>query len=756
MKKGIRAFGIKMLVVIGCALWCNTLHEQPFEVYASEYGGFQYSEQSDGTIWITEYIGEEEDVVLPTEIDGKLVTNIRSNPFRNSPDIENIYVDENNEFFSSIDGVLYNKNIDTVLAVPRNKKLLGYCFMDFSESDKTYVLPQTVNTIGAYAFYGYNSLMDEAEYHNFEPGRIEIPGWVTTIEEHAFSGAKMRYLCIHEAVSIGAYAFSDCKNLYTASLHFEKGKDLEYLGEGAFENCVSLPSIAIPSPVTRIESRTFYGCTGLESVRLGKNLKSIGDYAFYNCGLESISLPESLETIGDYAFGNVYMKKTEENLNIDIVIPQHVIEIGDHAFLNIRNVDTFSVSPLNTAYSSEDGVLYGLRNGKKSILIRCPETKQGTCIISEEVEKISEGAFAQCTYLEKIILPKKLQEIGAGAFRNCSKLQNILIPEGVQELKENTFAGCDKLVRVELADHISVIGSGAFAGCSSMTYFYIPSKIRVISENTFAGCTALKSIDIPKSVMDIRYGAFAGCISLNNLVIPDSTSTIGGRAFAGCVGLQRIAIPDSVRGLALDVEDFYEESVFYGCESLTVYCKKGSMVWDYAEKQEIPAKPYEEFFKEKTEIDLPEMNSFFKRGEKKRIGNGIYLNIGNGRVAYLRPVNRMKNTISLPSSVSIDGKDYLVWKISNKAFYKCVKLKKVIISKNIRIIENKAFYNCNKLKKIIIKTMNLKKVGKKAFFGIHKRPIIQASEKKRKKYQKLLKGKGMKTYTWMKKRGKKK
>lgn len=83
--------------------------------------------------------------------------------------------------------------------------------------------------------------------------------------------------------------------------------------------------------------------------------------------------------------------------------------------------------------------------------------------------------------------------------------------------------------------------------------------------------------------------------------------------------------------------------------------------------------------------------------------------------------------------------------IGNKAFYKCKKLTKITIPSKVSKIGTQAFYGCSKLKSITIKTSKLttKKVGSKAFKGIHSKATIKVPKNKLKSYKSLLKKKGV-------------
>ena len=88
----------------------------------------------------------------------------------------------------------------------------------------------------------------------------------------------------------------------------------------------------------------------------------------------------------------------------------------------------------------------------------------------------------------------------------------------------------------------------------------------------------------------------------------------------------------------------------------------------------------------------------------------------------------------------IDGVTYKVTAIEKNAFKKNKKMKSVTIGKNVRKIGKKAFYGCKKLKKLTIKSTKLttKKVGSKAFGKTPKKMTVKVPKKKFKAYKKML------------------
>ena len=102
-------------------------------------------------------------------------------------------------------------------------------------------------------------------------------------------------------------------------------------------------------------------------------------------------------------------------------------------------------------------------------------------------------------------------------------------------------------------------------------------------------------------------------------------------------------------------------------------------------------------------------------------------------------------TVVIPKTVKVDGVNYKVTAIAEKAFAGNKKLKTVVIGADIEKIGAKAFYKCVNLKKVTIQTTKLtaKTVGAKAFAKIHKKAVVKVPKAKKKAYKKWLKKRGI-------------
>ena len=143
----------------------------------------------------------------------------------------------------------------------------------------------------------------------------------------------------------------------------------------------------------------------------------------------------------------------------------------------------------------------------------------------------------------------------------------------------------------------------------------------------------------------------------------------------------------------------------------------------------------------------PAADTSVKEGDVVEVGQGSYTvaDTDKKEVAYKAPAKADVTSVTVPNTVKIteNGAEvtYKVTAISDNAFANQKKLKSVTIGKGVTSIGKNAFKGCKNLKKIAVKSTSLKKVGKNALKGIHKKAVITCNKKKVKAYKKLFNAK---------------
>ena len=145
----------------------------------------------------------------------------------------------------------------------------------------------------------------------------------------------------------------------------------------------------------------------------------IGSWAFDGCPLTTLSLGKNIKTIGDYAFHDC------RNLK-NVTIPQSVTSIGKHAFDGCHSLDSLAI---NGAIESMG----------KQAFDGCISLK--TLKLGENIKTIGNYAFRNCISLTNVTIPEKVTTIGPGTFSWCTHLESITLPAGLTSFQDD-LRGC--------------------------------------------------------------------------------------------------------------------------------------------------------------------------------------------------------------------------------------------------------------------------------------------------------------------------
>lgn len=344
----------------------------------------------------------------------------------------------------------------------------GYCgYWDDNYSDRKNMTWQLMKD-GTLEFFG------EGYMEDFSYNRVPWKDYVDQIKEVVIYGPQDELKsCI---LSIGRYAFSGCKNLKKISIPVS----VEIIGLAAFSGS-GIESIHLPANLKTISTAAFSGCTNLKSVEFPAGLTKIENMAFEKSGLIRMELPDTVTTMGSGVFSecpNLEFVKLPRNLEI--------IEL--------------------------------------SMFEKC--AKLQSVVFPENVKVIGRWAFMWCDELQNFTLPESVETIGLQAFIDCESLTEVTIPAKVTKIEQNSFSGCGKLRAIYVAE-----GNPAYQSVDGVLMTKDGTMVHTCpgaKEGTFV---------IPNGVTTIASLAFFDCQNLKRLVIPATLTTINERGFDFCDNL---------------------------------------------------------------------------------------------------------------------------------------------------------------------------------------------------------------------------
>ena len=284
----------------------------------------------------------------------------------------------------------------------------------------------SVTTIEFGAFANCSSLREFNGKYASEDGRyLIIDG---TLNSFAPAGLT-EYTIPNSVTTIGEYAFYYCDCLTSVTIP----DSVTTIGWSAFDGCSSLTSVTIPDSVTSIGYRAFFDCWRLTNVTIGDSVTEIGDSAFSGCsiltefngkfasedgrcliivgtlnsfapaGLTEYTIPDSVTTIGDYAFSWCSSLTS-------VTIPDSVATIGNSAFRWCESL---------TSVTIPDGVTT-IGGGAFE---NCSSLTSVT--IPDSVTTIGAWAFYYCSSLTSVTIGDSVTTIGIYAFYGCSSLTSV-------------------------------------------------------------------------------------------------------------------------------------------------------------------------------------------------------------------------------------------------------------------------------------------------------------------------------------------
>jgi len=355
--------------------------------------------------------------------------------------------------------------------------------------------------------------------------------------------------------------------LNTSSSVFKKitiGKNVKSIGTKAFYNCTYLSEVVIEddSALESIGSYAF-SYTRIASIDLPEGVTTIGDYAFYYCSYltEVNVLGDSINTIGKYAFANCGLL--------------HIFHVTENVSLIDTNAfdSTFIYSIFN---ESQLDIVMGTETHGKIALYACEvysniedktlETVDGfTTIVkkNELGESIDKYLLAYDGEEENIVIPNDITIIEKNVFKNYANSFSVTFEENsiLKEIKEGAFYNT-KLQSIEIPSSIEKLGNNALI-CNNLT-LYDNCYYAGNSENPYVVLYELLDKSVTSFEINNKCRIICGnallSSNIENLVIPDSVVFIGEQGLFGCKA-SSITLSKNLKSL--------EDGVFRSCSNLT-------------------------------------------------------------------------------------------------------------------------------------------------------------------------------------------
>lgn len=506
---------------------------------------------------ITKYNGDDKEVVIPSELDGKKVieivgksqdydsegafsgcditsvkipesvTCITGNPFVDCKELNNIEVDKANPRYRSEGNCLIERGTEVIIAGCGNS-----------------VIPDSVNKIGNYAFYECSKLTN-----------IILPEG-----------------------GVGDSAFYKCTGL-TGTISITGGS----IGHNAFLYCSGITGLVVSERVYSINPTSFNHCTGLNSIQVDENNSHY--YSEGNCliqkptvnnnydanliiGCNTSVIPEGVTSISEWAFSGSGMT--------NVTIPTSLTRIGVWAFMGCRNLNSINVAKDNAVYYSDGNCI--IRKENKTLVMGC-----NVSVIPSDVKAIAAFSFHGNTTMTQISIPSNVLSIADEAFDDCSNLSTINVEANSyaqswasergytvvsKDVENRNTEVSDVTSKSEVPQTVNTTAQTA-QGEENKTVV-IPQgsvlkvnsakcKVRVVSNKASDPAVEYLSamgkkktrIIVPDSVtidgisykvVSISAKAFSGNKKLTQITIGKNVVKIGKKAFAGCKKLKKIEV----------------------------------------------------------------------------------------------------------------------------------------------------------------------------------------------------------------------
>ncbi len=455
----------------------NDFHYEIRSDYDDDYNEIRY-------ISITYYCGNEENIEIPSEINGLPVTDIEYKAFCENEIIKSVTIPSS---VTSVGDMAFEncKNLAQI-TLPDTLTYIGQDILSGTAFAKE-------NTNEGLLYYGKYLLSAD---------KLGVPENVTVKDGTAY---------------ISAYTFMDCR-VKTVNLP----SSLKIIGDNAFYLCDELTSVNIPEGVTEISYGAFWGCSTLDEVSLPSTLTIIGGSCFADCvSLKSLDVPESVDELPD---GMLAGCKSVTEFEIKDTVA--AIGYGTFAGTNIKSLHIpasvnfmmsigscpelaeITVDSNNKCFFAENNVLFekSFINGSISIIFVANNEALESYVVPDIVKTIDFNALSENKTLKNLTLGKNITEIYDF---NAPNLENIYVnPENTTYTSANGVLFKDNGTTLEfypmgkkdseytVPDGVTKLDSGCFKNNPYLTVLTIPDTVKELRHTVIESCKNLTTINM--------------------------------------------------------------------------------------------------------------------------------------------------------------------------------------------------------------------------------------------------------------------
>ncbi len=394
--------------------------------------------------------------------------------------LESVTVSADSMAYTSVEGVLYNKDMSVMLHYPAGRQA------------GTFTLPASVQEMDYYGMTANRALKSVS----VASGNAKFSAADGVL---FFTDSLMKSLVLYPA------------GKQTAS--YTVPEDIDQITPNAFAANPYLQNVTIGGKTESVCMDAFLDCTGLKSVTIGKNVQYMYVNPFVGCNqLTTITVED----------GNEHFYTTD---NVLYRIADTVDEINGTSDVSLM---AYPAGKRTSSFAIPEGV---------SVID--PEAFAGNSSISSitmpsTLRFIDYAAFRDCTALSAVSLSGSVTDLNDEVFAGCTALTDITLPASVNTVGVNVFDGCTSLANIVSASPVyQTLGGVLFdddgsdllcypAGKQEKTYT-VPESVTWISDYAFKDNTSLQELTLSRNLVGVGGDSLAGCTALEKLtVFPDT------------------------------------------------------------------------------------------------------------------------------------------------------------------------------------------------------------------------------------------